>query len=1028
MADRPEDRALSPEYHLALATYLARLRAAGLGISDEQEAQLFKLLAWMESHGSPPQRITEFASAVTPILAGTPQQQTLCQEMALAVFGDGSQQNPREHQIKETVPERKQVLSRLLAHSPPAWIFVALFLIVVAISGASYYFGNRPLAGQDITIDRTPTIEYGNTQGIDWIYEITIKELEPPEQSWRNRTFRWYYTEYDLTKWAAVLGPWLLCAFAMSALIWAMLAHLQRQRVRHNVSDLPYTFRGDRPSFGDRALIGDLQPLRITPRVHVAEFDGEASVDATARAGGIPSAVFKDRVIPVEFITLVDRRAPRDHFAAFGDVFFESLLSAGIRTERFYFNTSPTVLTNARTGQSERVKVILDGLPGSVILVFLTEDEIFDPMTGAARSWIADIAEHGSVFLFVPESQAGQPQMRAAIPPGVHVLPASSAGLRRLVDALTDSPRKLDLAITLHPLDRLFSHLSERRGRWMQSAPVPRQDAEALIHDIERAAGREGLQLIAATSVYPELRWPMTLRLRDRLSGAPRRPAQLDADLLRIVQLPWFRSGWMPQWLRARLIKRLSGSLSDRIRRVIFEAMGFGGQNARDGRSLGLLRENSERTPADDRSRSDQLMLRYLMAGERIPGHIFTLPREIAHKISRRPLRNIALASIVSAFLAVCASFSTLASLPIDNCDLWGSSLFAPDRVGPGWDARQMKRNGYLEQVIEACRQATQAHPNNRRFWYQYVRARLSRQLLSSEDKQTLMSQLELLAAQNYAPALNELGYHYAENSPLKLPQDWLKALEYHRRAFEAGSIEALTNMAVEYRRINRDNQNYIEEQKKILKMHYDYGGVNLWEYARRYKDGSDGFEKNTSRYKEILVEGARRGDGQSAAMVGYLYDVGQLGCSGSEECSPDRWNANRYYRLAIDLQGNPEAALNLAINYRHGQGTDLDANNAFYWAVFAARQGNAQAAELIVDLVAEADDKTLKEWGVERAIIRSRLKTMADSAEEGSYRAQYLLGRYLESINEKDEARRYYDMSAKSNYAPAIEALKRLE
>ncbi|MGO8093057.1 tetratricopeptide repeat protein [Rhizobium leguminosarum] len=1028
MADKPEDRALSPEYHLTLGAYLTRLRAAGLVISDEQEAQLFQLLAWMVSNGSQPRRIGELASALTPVLAGTPQQQALCHETALAVFGNGNEHTPREHPFGGMGTQRKPLLSRILSHSPPAWIFAALFAVVLAVSAVGYYFGTKPMTTPSGKGGNTATsLEYGNLQSLDWIYEIRIKELEPPAQSWRNRTLRWYYAEYDLTKWIAALGPWLTYALIMIALIWTMLAHLQREKVRHNISDLPYTFRGDRPYFGDRALTGDLQPLRSVPRTHVPEFDGEASVDATVRAGGVPSAVFRNRVVPVEFVALVDRRAPRDHFAAYGDVFFESLLSAGIRAERFYFNTSPTVLSNARTGQSERAKVILNRLPGSVILAFLTEDEIFDPMTGRARSWITDIAEYGSVFLFVPESQAGQPQMQAVTPPGVSVLPSSSAGLRRLVDLLTDNQTKPDLASVLHPLDTLFARLSERRGRWMQSAPIPKEDTEALIDDIGQAAGQEGLRLVAATSVYPELRWPMTLRLRDRLSDASQRSAQLDSDLLRIVQLPWFRSGWMPQWLRARLIEELPGTLSDRIRMVIFEAVGFGGEKTRDGHSLGLLRENGERDLAE-RTRSDRMMLQYLFAGQRVPKHIFTVPRELARKISRRPFRNTALAGVAGAFLAMFSSFSSLASLPINNCDLWGASLFAPDNMGLGWDATRMERNGFVEQAIEACRQAVKANPNNRRFQYQYVRALAARRQLSDEEKKTITSELKTLADQGYAPALNELGYHYMEDSPLQVPRDRLKALDYFRRAYEAGAVEALKNMATVYRYLGEEDPVYWEERKKVLKQHYDEGGILLWEYAYSYRDGSSGFEKNEDKYIELAIEGARRGEGKSALEVGYLYAVGELGCSHAVSCSPDYRTASRYYRLAIELESDPIAALNLANNYRSGRGTDIDLNSAFYWAVFAARLGDAEAAELLVELVAEANDQTLKEWGVERAVIRSRLEALADRAEDGSYRAQYLLGRYLESIGEQDEALRYYKMSAEGNYSPATEALKRLE
>lgn len=1030
MEKKPEDHPLPPEYHLSLGTFLSRLKLARLVISDEQETRLFELLARLSASGSEPRTIGAFASLVTPILAGTPRQQALCHDIALHVFGsdEGPVETPLVAARDRTRDNR--IFSRLLTYAPPAWMLAVLLAVLVGLwfAADSYFAMQRP-DGLPIAPEPRASSNYGDLQSLDWIYDIKIKELEPPEQSWRNRTWRWFYTEYGPAKWIAALGPWLIYAAIMAALIWALLAHLQREKAKRNVADLPYTFRGDRPVFGDRALTGDLQPLRKVPAAHVPEFDAEASVDASVHSAGIPNAIYRDRIVPVEFVTLVDRRAPRDHFAAFGDVFFDSLNAAGIRTERHYFNTSPVFLTNARTGETDRADAILGRLAGSVVLAFLTEDEIFDPMTGGARSWLADMSNHGSVFLFVPESQAAQPLLHKILPPGVTVLPASPEGLRQLTDRLTEAPARPGLSSVLHPMDALFAFLSERKGRWLQAAPIPEDEIEALILEIRKGAGKSGLQWVAATSVYPELRWPMTLRLRDRLGDRLKRAARLDSDLLRVVQLPWFRSGRMPQWLRARLIRELPAGLSDRIRNVLLEAMGLGGADARDARSLGIVRENNEQSRGE-KARTDRLMLRYLLAGQRLPKGIFTVPRDFARKISRRPLRNTALAGVAGAFIAATASFASLASLPIHNCDLWGASLFAPDRVGPGWTNKLTRRGGYTKQVIQACEQAKTADPDNPRFQYQYARALTLRRQLSDAEKRVVLSLYEVLSEQNYAPALNSLGYHYKGKTSMNFPPDQLKATEYYQRAYAAGSLEALSNLAARYYELGKTDPIYFVKRKAILEQHYSEGGVLVFAYAKGYRDGTPGFTKNQKRYIEIALEGAKRGDGRAANEVGVLYARGDLGCSSVTNCEPDQASAVKYYQLAIELDGNPVAALNLARRYQSGVGIEPDRDKAFYWTVFAARQGETEAAELLMQLVAEAKNETLRKWGLEREAIKSKLEEGASNLKIGhsQLQTQYLLGVYLEERGAGDEALRYYHLAAEAGYEPASNALERLE
>ena len=1021
MTDRPNDHPLPAGYLRDLGTFLARLRTNGIEIGDQQESSVFRLFAYLSAKGEEPRTVGEFASIITPVLAGTPRQQQVCHEAARDVFGpSGGSETPVPPLDK--IPQRKGMIARLAGRSPAAMIAASVLVVAVLALGA-IFLNRQDAAGSadDVTTDRG--VPRGSLKSLEWIQNIKIEELEPPEQSWQNRTARWYYTEYDPPKWMALLGPWLVYALILGALIWAMVAHLRREKASRNITELPFNFRGDRPSFGDRNLTGDLQPLRKVPWVSLPEFDEIASVDATVHAGGLPTAVFRDRVVPLEFVTLVDKRSPRDHFAAFGNVFFQSLQSAGIRTERFFFDTSPTILMDSRTGGSERLDVVLNRSPGAAVLIFLTEDEIIDPISGRCRDWVTEIAAHGPTFLFVPETQAAQPDLIALMPEGAKVLPASPDGLRRLVSLLSGARASPELQTALHPLDALFARLCERRTRWMKSTPLPRPEREELIAALRKSAGADGLQWIAATSVYPELRWPMSLRLRDRLGLGASRPAQIDSDVLRVVQLPWFRFGYMPQWLRTHLIGELPDTLSETIRKVILNAMGLRSGGKRGARSLGLGRETDD-GETDEKVRSDHLLLKYLMAGQILPKSMFTVPRNVARMISRRPIRNAVIAGTVGAAFATFGSYAALSSLPINRCDLWGASLFQPDRIGKGTPGSVVEAGGYYERVIDACDDAMAEHPENDRFKYQFVRALTMRPKLIEDDRQTAIEILRNLEAKEYAAALNELGFHHDQETPLELDRDYIKAADYFRRAADAGAIEALSNLADAYEKMGSE---YFDLRKEILEEHLQSEGVFLGHYWESYKDGLYGFDKEPVEYIRLVRLGAEREDGESTARLGSLFQDGQIGCDGPPDCHLRI--ANGHYRDAIRLSGSQLAGQRLAYNYYRGDGFDAqNRDKAFYWAVFAARQGSVVAAELIIQLVGEAmrdgDQKTLEDWGVTEALILDALEKAGDSNPTEIF----LTGKYWESVGQLEKARELYRRAAEADYAPAQRALDVLE
>ena len=109
-------------------------------------------------------------------------------------------------------------------------------------------------------------------------------------------------------------------------------------------------------------------------------------------------------------------------------------------------------------------------------------------------------------------------------------------------------------------MDRVVGLLASVGGR-CKARRSPRVEvvAHQLCHtDPDRVdlVERKRFEWLAACSLYPELQWNLTLHLAAQLPDAD--TLLTESSLRRLVQLPWFRAGELPEELRVQLIATLS--------------------------------------------------------------------------------------------------------------------------------------------------------------------------------------------------------------------------------------------------------------------------------------------------------------------------------------------------------------------------------------------------------------------------------------------------------------------------------------
>src|SRR5262249_34833806 len=112
---------------------------------------------------------------------------------------------------------------------------------------------------------------------------------------------------------------------------------------------------------------------------------------------------------------------------------------------------------------------------------------------------------------------------------------------------------------------QLIGEIDGKRGKGEPSPDHLLANLEALRAHL----GEEAFQWLCACAVYPELHWNLTLYL----ATLPCMDDGLisEANLLRLVRLPWFRAGSIPDDLRSRLIQKLDNRKEKAVREAIIK-------------------------------------------------------------------------------------------------------------------------------------------------------------------------------------------------------------------------------------------------------------------------------------------------------------------------------------------------------------------------------------------------------------------------------------------------------------------------
>lgn len=305
--------------------------------------------------------------------------------------------------------------------------------------------------------------------------------------------------------------------------------------------------------------------MRRTRAIEVDEIDVVRSIEAIASTGGEPRAALRMNRGHRPVLGLTHTTGEFDHFAQIVHDLFERMRDAGSDVDERMFEHSLRRIRTRGVNSPRNSLTDLRYSHADSLLVVAADPTCFDTMsTGMVAEWANTAATWTERILVVPSLSL-----------------SDAIDLQFFADwEITD--------LSLRGLEKLQGWLSGRRVshyRPMRSSSPPLwvSDPESavtqippgefyearIVEELQHSLTPVEFELLCAAAAFPEVRWRYTVELTQQLSGPIHDVA---IPLARVSELPWMRTGSMPDWLRIGLA-HVASNRARRASRIVFQRL-----------------------------------------------------------------------------------------------------------------------------------------------------------------------------------------------------------------------------------------------------------------------------------------------------------------------------------------------------------------------------------------------------------------------------------------------------------------------
>lgn len=442
----------------------------------------------------------------------------------------------------------------------------------------------------------------GAANGADLVRLLDIAGLLPPNITsvpWR--TAPPPVEEFKPAWW------WSLAAFPLLGALYvafrrqrALQAFLRRRRYKGDTIMREIRRRAERlMRISDARLRIAAQRLAVRTAVPSQDIDVEATIDqAIPKAGfAVPvPGVLRPRA---EYVAVIQARVPRDQEGARMDRLARQLDDLGLAVTRYHFMDDLRRLTSPHASGGIGLGELAIRHPHARLVLFCDARILYNPNRRTLWDWAQDLTawERRALLTPRPAMEWEAAELLAARDLGLRMGRATPEGLAQLPELLNLDGREREIPPAERPGgDRPLPSALQRPdadlidsvppepldGRALdRAAPGDNPGADEIVDALQRYLGPRGFQWLAACAIYPAMQWEMTLYLGAMLqmpvgNSSDRRtwPYLFDESILAsLTRLPWFRIGFMPDWLRRSLIDAMDPVIEADARKLLLDLL-----------------------------------------------------------------------------------------------------------------------------------------------------------------------------------------------------------------------------------------------------------------------------------------------------------------------------------------------------------------------------------------------------------------------------------------------------------------------
>jgi formylglycine-generating enzyme required for sulfatase activity len=455
-----------------------------------------------------------------------------------------SKEYPAEKTGKKEIVESPEV-----EVTPPKWQYILLGTLLVILAVILFYQWGERLGKKS---DSKGTVTAAQPDPKNNIPIITQRE-KPDEQKKLPPFFQKYRYIF---RWVGLLAPFIVFLLIEGYKYNRRRLILVRQRGKKPPLVWPIKVEATGTGFlKNDWFYRAARFLRKRIKSDIIGLDLEKTISGTIENAGVPELRYKSLTRPPEYLILIDLAGYRDHYAHLWDSLVRALAGEGVYVTRYFYEQDPRVCFKEPDGQREYLSALKTRYSDYRLIICGDGEGLLDPLTGELDKWTGLFKAWRERALLAPKRPRDWSWKEIVMAGEFILVPATLEGLCALED-YWELPMEPGLK-TWKQADEKFPFLSPGR--------------EEQVEELLEYLGKDTFQWLCACAVYPELHWDLTLYL----GTLPCMPGNLldEENVLRLLSLPWFRTGTIPDELRWELISRLETGISRDIRSAIVELL-----------------------------------------------------------------------------------------------------------------------------------------------------------------------------------------------------------------------------------------------------------------------------------------------------------------------------------------------------------------------------------------------------------------------------------------------------------------------